>query len=65
MTVTYRHWLEHRGSAGLVAELLRPAEAPALDTPPATAAEAHGPSTQGPAAAPQTAATAPPEPSAG
>jgi predicted PurR-regulated permease PerM len=28
LTVTYRHWLEHRGSAGLVAELLRPAEAP-------------------------------------
>jgi predicted PurR-regulated permease PerM len=26
LTVTYRHWLEHRGSAGLVAELLRPAE---------------------------------------
>ncbi|MFL6286184.1 MAG: AI-2E family transporter [Pyrinomonadaceae bacterium] len=29
LTVTYRHWLEHRGSAGLVAELLRPAETPA------------------------------------
>jgi predicted PurR-regulated permease PerM len=26
LTVSYRHWLEHRGSAGLVAELLRPAE---------------------------------------
>ncbi|HEX8189521.1 MAG TPA: AI-2E family transporter, partial [Pyrinomonadaceae bacterium] len=26
LTVTYRHWLEHRGSSGLVAELLRPAE---------------------------------------
>ena len=26
LTVTYRHWLEHRGSTGLVAELLRPAE---------------------------------------
>jgi predicted PurR-regulated permease PerM len=25
LTVTYRHWLEHRGSSGLVAELLRPA----------------------------------------
>ncbi|MBV9957204.1 MAG: AI-2E family transporter [Acidobacteria bacterium] len=23
-TVTYRHWLEHRGSAGLVADLLKP-----------------------------------------
>jgi predicted PurR-regulated permease PerM len=33
LTVTYRHWLEHRGSAGLVAELLRPAETPAADTP--------------------------------
>jgi predicted PurR-regulated permease PerM len=29
LTVTYRHWLEHRGSAGLVAELLKPAETPA------------------------------------
>lgn len=29
LTVTYRHWLEHRGSEGLVAELLRPAETPA------------------------------------
>lgn len=26
ITVTYRHWLEHRGSAGLVADLLQPAE---------------------------------------
>src|SRR5205085_8329663 len=32
LTVTYRHWLEHRGSAGLVAELLRPDQTP----PPAT-----------------------------
>jgi predicted PurR-regulated permease PerM len=29
LTVTYRHWLEHRGSRGIVAELLRPAESPA------------------------------------
>ncbi len=29
LTVSYRHWLEHRGSAGIVAELLRPAETPA------------------------------------
>ena len=36
LTVTYRHWLEHRGSSGLVAELLRPAETPLLETPPAT-----------------------------
>jgi predicted PurR-regulated permease PerM len=34
LTVTYRHWLEHRGSSGLVAELLRPAEAPATGTAP-------------------------------
>ena len=34
LTVTYRHWLEHRGSSGLVAELLRPAEDPAADKPP-------------------------------
>lgn len=32
LTVTYRHWLEHRGSSGLVAELLRPAEAAANPT---------------------------------
>jgi predicted PurR-regulated permease PerM len=34
-TVSYRHWLEHRGSEGLVAEILQPVEeavaAPALD----------------------------------
>jgi predicted PurR-regulated permease PerM len=43
LTVTYRHWLEHRGSAGLVAELLRPAETPAA-VEAAPAAEApHAP----------------------
>ncbi|MGH9942138.1 MAG: AI-2E family transporter [Pyrinomonadaceae bacterium] len=26
VSVTYRHWLEHRGSTGLVADLLQPAE---------------------------------------
>ncbi|HYE66935.1 MAG TPA: AI-2E family transporter, partial [Pyrinomonadaceae bacterium] len=26
ISVSYRHWLEHRGSAGLVADLLKPAE---------------------------------------
>jgi predicted PurR-regulated permease PerM len=41
-TVSYRHWLEHRGSEGLVADLLKPAEdgvaAPApTDQPPAPA----------------------------
>ncbi|HEV3470666.1 MAG TPA: AI-2E family transporter, partial [Pyrinomonadaceae bacterium] len=30
ITVTYRHWLEHRGSTGLVAELLKPAEQAAV-----------------------------------
>ncbi|HWW74814.1 MAG TPA: AI-2E family transporter, partial [Pyrinomonadaceae bacterium] len=38
MTVTYRHWLEHRGSSGLVAELLKPAETPAVE--PQAAVEA-------------------------
>lgn len=42
-TVSYRHWLEHKGSEGLVADLLKPAEdaitAPsASDPPPALAA---------------------------
>jgi predicted PurR-regulated permease PerM len=55
LTVTYRHLLEHRGSAGLVAELLKPAETPAVETPPATPEEA-----QGTAAPPREAA--PPEP---
>jgi predicted PurR-regulated permease PerM len=34
-TVSYRHWLEHRGSEGLVAEILQPAEetAPAPEPP--------------------------------
>ncbi len=38
-TVSYRHWLEHRGSEGLVADLLKPAEeaivAPASSDEPA------------------------------
>jgi hypothetical protein len=33
LTVTYRHWLEHRGSSGLVAELLKPAEEAAVAPP--------------------------------
>ncbi len=53
LTVTYRHWLEHRGSAGLVAELLRPAETPAIETPSATPAEVQGPAPQPPAAPPE------------
>jgi predicted PurR-regulated permease PerM len=30
-TVSYRHWLEHRGSEGLVADLLKPGEAAAAE----------------------------------
>ena len=37
LTVTYRHWLEHRGSTGLVAELLKPAETPVVESPPIAA----------------------------
>jgi predicted PurR-regulated permease PerM len=40
LTVSYRHWLEHRGSAGIVAELLRPAETPATAVEAGAAAEA-------------------------
>jgi hypothetical protein len=59
MTVTYRHWLEHRGSSGLVAELLKPAETPAAEATPAA-------ETQPPAAtpAPPAAKPAPPPPPA-
>jgi predicted PurR-regulated permease PerM len=34
-TVTHRHWLEHRGSSGLVADLLKPADETVKQTPPA------------------------------
>jgi predicted PurR-regulated permease PerM len=34
-TVSYRHWLEHRGSEGLVAEILQPVEE-AVGVPPET-----------------------------
>jgi predicted PurR-regulated permease PerM len=37
-TVSYRHWLEHRGSEGLVAEILKPVE-PQLGAAPAAAVE--------------------------
>ncbi|MBA3242140.1 MAG: AI-2E family transporter, partial [Acidobacteria bacterium] len=51
VTVTYRHWLEHRGSTGLVAEFLKPAEqAAAGDQAPPPAAVNQTP-------APQTAPT--------
>ena len=51
LTVTYRHWLEHRGSSGLVAELLRPAES--------AADPADGSTTPQPAEAPDSAAPSP------
>jgi len=50
LTVTYRHWLEHRGSAGLVAELLRPAETPVVETPPVAGQIQPAPPKQTPAA---------------
>jgi len=56
LTVTYRHWLEHRGSSGLVAELLRPAEAAAN---PAGAPPAEGSTTAQPAETPNSAAPSP------
>ncbi|HYE15221.1 MAG TPA: AI-2E family transporter [Pyrinomonadaceae bacterium] len=51
ITVTYRHWLEHRGSSGLVAELLKPAEQAAAPAPGDAEAAAEPPSLQ-PAQAP-------------
>ncbi|MFL6334091.1 MAG: AI-2E family transporter [Pyrinomonadaceae bacterium] len=54
LTVTYRHWLEHRGSEGLVAELLKPAESPA-----GAATNPDGPTTTQPAEAPDSAAPSP------
>jgi predicted PurR-regulated permease PerM len=46
VTVTYRHWLEHRGSQGLVADMLKPAEQAVAPAAPqvgagTTQAEAH------------------------
>ena len=38
LTVTYRHWLEHRGSKSLVADLLKPAEQ-AITAPPSVVEE--------------------------
>jgi predicted PurR-regulated permease PerM len=38
-TVSYRHWLEHRGSVGLVADLLTPNESPMAGDLPAGGAE--------------------------
>jgi hypothetical protein len=41
-TVSYRHWLEHRGSEGLVAEILQPVEE-AVGVPPEASTEAPAP----------------------
>jgi predicted PurR-regulated permease PerM len=38
-TVSYRHWLEHRGSEGLVAEILQPVEEAVLESGEADAGE--------------------------
>jgi predicted PurR-regulated permease PerM len=48
LTVTYRHWLEHRGSRGIVAELLKPAETPAADAAAAAPPASQSPPTQPP-----------------
>jgi predicted PurR-regulated permease PerM len=39
-TVSYRHWLEHRGSEGLVAEILKPVEQPVEAVPAASSEKA-------------------------
>ncbi len=59
ISVTYRHWLEHKGSEGLVADLLKPAEQ-ALTAPPTTgnAAPTPAPIAPTPATTPQSAPAA-------
>ena len=47
LTVTYRHWLEHRGSQGLVADILKPAEQ--VVTEPASEADRQTPTQTSPA----------------
>ncbi len=47
LTVTYRHWLEHRGSQGLVADILKPAET-VVATPDQPEADASVPTTEQP-----------------
>jgi hypothetical protein len=54
ITVSYRHWLEHRGSEGLVADLLKPVEQAAV-APAAPGGETEPPV---PAAATTTTTTA-------
>ncbi|MGI8653819.1 MAG: AI-2E family transporter [Pyrinomonadaceae bacterium] len=55
ISVSYRHILEHKGSEGLVAELLKPAETVATETPATVDATI-------PASTPATAAAPPPPP---
>ncbi|HEV2765609.1 MAG TPA: AI-2E family transporter, partial [Pyrinomonadaceae bacterium] len=43
LTVAYRHWLEHRGSEGLVADLLKPADQEAADAATVNALSAAAP----------------------
>ena len=50
-TVTYRHWLEHRGSQGLVADILKPAEA-AVAAPAQVGGDASAPAQDGLSPAP-------------
>ncbi len=59
ISVTYRHWLEHKGSEGLVADLLKPAEQ-ALTAPPTTDNTAPAPAP----VAPTTTTTPQPSPAA-
>jgi predicted PurR-regulated permease PerM len=60
LTVTYRHWLEHRGSRGIVAELLKPAETPAADAAAAPPASQSPPTQPPPPLAPTDAPQAEP-----
>jgi predicted PurR-regulated permease PerM len=46
LSVMHRHWLDYRGSAGLVADLLKPVE-PRLIVPPMAASQAVTPSPAG------------------
>src|SRR5919112_4930303 len=57
LTVTYRHWLEHHGSSGNLAELLRPPQTPA-ETADGVPADGSTTTTQ-PAETPNSPATSP------
>lgn len=62
LTVTYRHWLEHRGSSGIVAELLKPSAEAATPAAPAALPETAAPADETTANAARPAAPAPPRP---